>query len=146
LRGDRPIQGAEHGTLLLLPRTGRQPQSEEFCPLNDVTMTALQSMLRGLSARQQAIADNMANLETPGYTAKQVQFEDSLRSALESGDGSVAPVTVASTDPALPNGNNVSLEKETLSMQDTSLRYEMAIQAMTAKFQLLRTSISGNGG
>ena len=113
--------------------------------MNDVTMTALQSMLRGLSARQQAIADNLSNLETPGYTAKRVEFEDSLRSALETGDGTVSPVTVASTDPTLPNGNNVAIEKEMVSMQDTSLRYEMAIQAMTAKFQLLRTSISGQG-
>lgn len=113
--------------------------------MNDVTMTALHSMLRGLSARQQAIADNLSNLETPGYTAKRVEFEDSLRSALESGDGNTDPSQVASTDPALPNGNNVSLETETLTMQETNLRYEMAIQAMTAKFSLLRTSISGQG-
>ena len=111
--------------------------------MNDVTMTALHSMLRGLSARQQAIADNLANLETPGYTAKRVDFEDTLRSALESGAGDAEPVTTASADPALPNGNNVAVEKEVVSMQDTSLRYDMAVQAMTAKFMLLRTSISG---
>jgi len=112
--------------------------------LEDVTMAALHSMLRGLSARQQAIADNLSNLETPGYTAKRVEFEDSLRSALEGGAGDVAPVQTASTDGATPNGNNVAVEKEVVSMQDTNLRYEMAIQAMTAKFSLLRTSIGGN--
>jgi flagellar basal-body rod protein FlgB len=113
--------------------------------LNDVTMTALHSMLRGLSARQQAIADNLSNLETPGYTAKRVEFEDTLRAALDGGSGDTDPIQTASTDAALPNGNNVSIETETLSMQETNLRYELAIQAMTAKFSLLRTSISGQG-
>ena len=108
-------------------------------------MAALHSMLRGLSARQTAIADNLSNLETPGYTAKRVEFEDSLRAALSGGSGTVDPVQSGSTDPALPNGNNVAVEKEVVSMQDTNLRYEMAIQAMTAKFSLLRTSISGQG-
>ena len=108
-------------------------------------MAALQSMLRGLSARQTAIADNLSNLETPGYTAKRIDFEDSLRAALEGGAGAIDPVQSASTDPALPNGNNVSVQKEVVSMQDTNLRYEMAIQAMTAKFSLLRTAISGQG-
>ena len=121
-----------------------RPSYEEYCALEDVTIAALHSMLRGLSARQQATADNLSNLETPGYTAKRIEFEDSLRSALASGDGKIDPVQVASTDAALPNGNNVTIEKEMLSMQDTSLRYEIAVQAMTAKFSLLRTSITGN--
>jgi flagellar basal-body rod protein FlgB len=111
--------------------------------LNDVTVTALQSMLRGLSARQHAIADNIANLETPGYTAKRVEFEASLRESLQAGRGNADPVQLASSDPALPNGNNVVIETEMLSMQETGLQYEMAIQAMTAKFALLRTSITG---
>jgi flagellar basal-body rod protein FlgB len=111
--------------------------------LNDVTVTALQSMLRGLSARQQAIADNIANLETPGYTAKRVEFEASLRESLAGGRGAVDPVQLASTDPELPNGNNVVIESEVIAMQETALQYELAIQAMTAKFALLRSSISG---
>lgn len=111
--------------------------------MNDVTVTALHSMLRGLSARQQAIADNIANLETPGYTAKRVEFEAALRESLAGGGGAVDPAQLASTDPKLPNGNNVVIESEVIAMQETSLQYELAIQAMTAKFALLRTSITG---
>lgn len=105
-------------------------------------MTTLQTMLRGLSARQQAIADNIANVETPGYVAKVVDFETSLREALASGASpQVAPTTSRSSSPALPNGNNVQIDQEMVSMQETNLRYELAINAMSSKFAVLRTSI-----
>jgi flagellar basal-body rod protein FlgB len=114
--------------------------------VNDVTMTALHSMLRGLSARQTAIADNIANVETPGYTGKVVDFESSLREALAGGgQADVAPSTTLSTEQALPNGNNVQIGEEMVNLTATNLSYELAIQAMTAKFGILRTSISGQG-
>jgi flagellar basal-body rod protein FlgB len=110
--------------------------------MNDVTMAALQTMLRGLSARQQAIADNIANVETPGYLAKRVEFEDSLREAIASGGrADLQPNWSSSTDEVLPNGNNVVIEQEMVTMQETQLRYELAIQAMNSKLSLLRTSI-----
>jgi flagellar basal-body rod protein FlgB len=109
--------------------------------VNDVTMAALQTMLRGLSARQRAIAGNVANLETPGYTAKKVEFETSLREALDRGTGVAAPSTVRSTNPSLPNGNNVLLEEEMVELQDTNLRYQLAIEAVTSKLNLIRSSM-----
>lgn len=109
--------------------------------MNDVTLDALHSMLRGLSARQRAIADNVANLETPGYTASRVEFEDSLRSALAKGDAVIAPSTVASSNPALPNGNNVLIDEEMIGLQETNLRYQLGVEAVTSKLNLLRTSM-----
>ena len=112
--------------------------------MNDVTMTALHNMLRGLSARQTAIADNIANVETPGYTAKTVDFETSLREALNSGSApDVNPAISLTDDEALPNGNNVQIGQEMVNLQSTNLSYELAIQAMTSKFSILRTSITG---
>ena len=46
--------------------------------LESVTSAALSSALDGLSARQRAIANNIANVNTPGYTAERVSFEDAL--------------------------------------------------------------------
>lgn len=106
-------------------------------------MTTLHTMLRGLTARQQAIADNVANVETPGYKAKVVDFESSLREALTGGGSAdVAPQTTTSRAEALPNGNNVQIDQEMVAMQETNLRYELAIQAMNSKFSVLRTSIT----
>ena len=45
----------------------------------DLTIQAIQTSLDGLAARQRIIAQNVANAETPGYTAQNVNFEDSLR-------------------------------------------------------------------
>ena len=46
--------------------------------LASVTSAALASALDGLAARQRAIANNIANVNTPGYTAERVSFEDAL--------------------------------------------------------------------
>lgn len=99
-------------------------------------------MLRGLSQRQRAISDNIANIETPGFTAKRVEFESALREALASGrSGNITPTTVESNDPALPNGNNVSIDKEIVALQETNLRYQLGIEAMTSKLNLIRSSM-----
>ena len=99
-------------------------------------------MLRGVAQRQRTISDNIANLETPNFTARRVEFEGALRQAIESGrSGDIAPTIVRTDDPALPNGNNVSIDKEILALQDTGLRYQLAIEAMTSKLNLIRSSM-----
>jgi flagellar basal-body rod protein FlgB len=112
--------------------------------MHDVTMVALHQALRGLSARQRTIADNIANLDTPRFLAGRVDFESSLTQALAAGDPSRA--TVSSTRSLAPtdvNGNNVNLDEETLAMIETDLRYQVTSQAVSNKFRLLRTAIGG---
>jgi flagellar basal-body rod protein FlgB len=112
--------------------------------MNDVTMDALRVSLRGLSARQRAISDNIANLETPGYLAKRVRFEENLGAALRAGDPSEARLTSERSLEAVGmNGNNVLLEQETLAAMDTSLRYQLSIEAVNNKFRLMRASMRG---
>src|SRR6266478_5481002 len=77
----------------------------------DLTMQAIQASLDGLAARQRISAQNLANSETPGYTAQTVNFEDSLSAALTSGDASQTQISTGVTsDPANINGNNVSVD------------------------------------
>ena len=110
--------------------------------MNDATIDALQGMLRGVAQRQRTIADNIANIETPNFTAKRVEFEASLREALASGkSGNITPTIVASDDPRLPNGNNVSVDKEVVALQENALRYQLGIEAMTSKLNLIRSSM-----
>ncbi len=114
---------------------------------NDVTSVALHSALSGLSARQRTIADNIANVQTPGYHAKKVSFEDSLRSALQDGSldsgavSGVQPTTQTSLEPTRLDGNNVNLDTETLSSVDTNLRYQLTLRAVDHDFSILRTSM-----
>jgi flagellar basal-body rod protein FlgB len=112
---------------------------------DDVSSSALRVALSGLSARQKAIANNIANIETPGYQAQKVKFEDALASAVAGGDSpaGVAPSTALSLEPTRLNGSNVNLDEETLSQEDTSMRYQLAIRAMNSQYDQLRTVIRG---
>ena len=112
----------------------------------DSTGSVIYAALNGLAARQRVIANNVANVETPGFIAGRVSFEDSLRSAIANGDDAGSTVSVStrsSTDPVNMNGNNVSLDNEVVGLTQTDLAYQLMIQAINQKFGLLRTAIGG---
>jgi flagellar basal-body rod protein FlgB len=112
--------------------------------LESVTSSALLSALDGLSLRQRTIANNIANVNTPGYTAKRVQFEDALARSVRAGDGAVSATTQRSLEPTRLDGNNVNLDTETLSNVDTVLRYQFAARAVEGTFSGLRTAMRSN--
>ncbi len=113
-------------------------------PITDLTTSTIYQALQGLTAQQQATAQNIANIDTPGYKAQDVNFEDSLSAAVAAGNPSAMQMTVStSTAAGDSTGNNVDLATETTDAQKTTLAYQTMIQAMNAKFQLLSTAISG---
>jgi flagellar basal-body rod protein FlgB len=109
--------------------------------LESVTSSAIASALDGLALRQRAIANNIANVNTPGYTAKRVQFEEALQKSVQAGDGNVVAHTMRSLEPTKLDGNNVNLDTETLSNIDTVLRYQFATQAAGGTAASLRTAM-----
>ena len=112
--------------------------------LGDVTLDTIHAGLNGLNARRAAAEDAVANSETPGYIARNVEFESQLSRAITGGDPlAISPTTSFTTDEALPNGNNVRLEREIAGLTDTALRQQLLVEAANAKFRLLRTVIVG---
>jgi flagellar basal-body rod protein FlgB len=109
--------------------------------IDDVTSVALHSALSGLALRQRVIADNIANINTPGYHAKKVQFESALAGAVTDGTGGAAATVERSLEPTRLDGNNVNLDEETLSNVDTGLRYQLMLRAVDSKFGLLRDAL-----
>jgi flagellar basal-body rod protein FlgB len=109
--------------------------------LDSVTTVAMTSALDGLAARQRAIANNIANMNTPGYTAERVSFEDALAASVKAGSGQVTATTARSLEPTDLNGNNVNLDTETLSNVDTVLRYQFASQAVGHEFSLVESAM-----
>jgi flagellar basal-body rod protein FlgB len=111
--------------------------------IGDLTSTALHAALSGLAERQRVSADNIANVNTPGFLAGRVDFESSLRGALSGGDmpsvdgGQV----LRSLEPTNTNGNNVNLDAETVIATETGLRYQLALNALDGKYNVLRTSL-----
>jgi flagellar basal-body rod protein FlgB len=112
---------------------------------DDVSSAALRVALTGLAQRQRVTANNISNVETPGFRAGRVSFETELRSAISSGRSpqTVQPTTEASLEPTRLNGNNVNLDTETLSNVDTGLRYQLLLRALDGKYSTLRTVIRG---
>jgi flagellar basal-body rod protein FlgB len=108
---------------------------------DSVSFVALNTALDGLALRQRVIADNVANIQTPGFLAGRVSFEDSLAAAVADGSGAAGFSTSRSTVAPREDGNNVNLETETLLNIQTQLRYQLATQAVSHEFSMLRTAL-----
>lgn len=113
----------------------------------DAVSTLLRGALDGMSVRQNVIADNIANVDTPGFRARSVDFETSLKSALADGmagrrvDADRIEVVATPTDtPVGANGNNVDLRKETMAAMQTVYQYQLVTRALTDKYQSIRVA------
>ncbi|MGD9705407.1 MAG: flagellar basal body rod protein FlgB [Acidimicrobiia bacterium] len=112
--------------------------------ISDVVTSALGVAMNGLQTRQQAISSNLANVETPGYLAREVKFEDSLRAAISGGDPTSTGIQVDQSLAATRiNGNNVNIDFEVLASSENVLRQRLVVQALNNKYSLLRTAITG---
>ena len=111
--------------------------------IGDATSTALHAALSGLAQRQRVTADNIANIQTPGFLAGRVDFETSLRNAISNGDSPAISggTTARSLEPTNTNGNNVNLDQETVIATETGLRYQLALNALDGKYNQLRTAL-----
>ena len=115
--------------------------------LDDITSVALHSALSHLAVRQRATADNVANLQTPGFLANRVSFESALADAVASGDktavASSRTSTARSLEPTRQDGNNVNLDRETLIDTETNLRFALVTRAANDQVKILKASIGG---
>lgn len=117
--------------------------------VSDAVSQVLASALDGVSTRQRVTADNIANVDTPGFRARSVDFETQLRSAI--GEGAFnegrpveSGVTTTPTDtPVGANGNNVDLRKETMAALQSQFQYQILTRAVNDKFSLIKTAAMG---
>ena len=110
--------------------------------------SVLHRALNGITFRQNVIADNIANVDTPGFRASSVDFETQLRAAIDDGsfaDGSAAGIaaTTSPTDtPVGANDNNVDLRKETMAAMQTSYQQQVVGRAISDRHNLVITAAS----
>lgn len=99
----------------------------------------LEAGLRAEQLRQKAIASNTANLETAGYRAVDLKFEELLSRALQDGDSDAANTTgeliISGSTMLKSNGNDVSLEVEVGKMIENSLRHETFVRLLGKKYK-----------
>ncbi|QBR92367.1 flagellar basal body rod protein FlgB [Nocardioides euryhalodurans] len=109
----------------------------------DPVSAVLSSALDGISLRQRVIADNIANVDTPGFRATSVDFESSLAAAIDSGEmpaEGIAPSTAPTQTPVGPNGNNVDLRKESLAAIQSQFQYQVMTRAVSDRSALIKTA------
>jgi flagellar basal-body rod protein FlgB len=107
----------------------------------------LQAGLKAETMKQQAMANNVANIQTPGYRRIDVQFEKLLAKAIESGDEvdaeDIEPLLYQPKNTAVnPNGNDVNLENEIGEMVKNSLRYKAFVRLMNKKFSQIDEAVN----
>ena len=124
------------------------------------------------SERQRLIASNIANADTPGYTARDFNFSDALRQATgktSKGVSGIAspslamatsrsghmglngqPAGAARPDlnyasPAQTNldNNSVDMDRERASFADNTVRYEATLRFINGQVRTLNTAITG---
>jgi flagellar basal-body rod protein FlgB len=119
--------------------------------LIDVTTSGLAKALDAAGLRHRVISDNIANVETPGFTRSEVSFEDQLKRAFDSTDEDSAIKRIQEAQPearadalspARPDGNNVSIDKEMAELTKNTLRYEALVRLLNLKGLMVREAIT----
>ena len=90
-------------------------------------------------------AANMANIDTPGYQALGVDFEAEMRGALNTVDqgSGPRPVRVKAVDGpiARPDGNDVSMDRESLNLAEAQLRFKTGVALLRQEYQRILDAI-----
>lgn len=117
---------------------------------NTDTFFTAQGALNGISARHSAIANNLANANTPGYKRNEVPFESALSQALKVHNidhpAAFNPSMVKNAGGSIrADGNNVDMEQEMVRLAENSLRYETLTHYIGQYFSGLKTVINSGG-
>lgn len=132
---------------------------------NGTADNAIKVALSGLAKRQRAISNNVANVDTPGFKATEVRFEEQLQRAVARG-GSRSPMALVSQRPghisldptdasqiqpqlvrdnsitSRVDGNTVDIEKQMIDMADTVISYNALIQLAAARLSLAKYAVN----
>jgi len=103
----------------------------------------VEGFLGVVSARHQLITSNLANIDTPGYRTRDLDFRSELQRVVNSQETSMTPV--AHSVPGLmqrPDGNDVSLDRESLLLAETQMQYQIGVQVARSELHRLLSAIN----
>jgi len=103
--------------------------------------------IKAETLRQKAIANNIANLETPGYRRIDVKFEELLARCLRSSEefdlsDVEAQIYQPKQTPVKSNGNDVNLEAEVGQMIKNTLRHKAYIRLLSKKYNQIELAMN----
>ena len=110
-------------------------------------------------ARHTVLAENIANSETPGYRARDLDFGDALAEAMAPaepaapGDSSIVAPTSRHLEPTIdraaavkPDGNSIALDEQVGRLAENAFKIQALTQIISARYQGLRRVIDGGKG
>ena len=124
--------------------------------IDDPMIGALSRFLDVDVARLKLIGSNLANIDTPGYQTRDLDFGAELRRASEQSAGNESGSLVSASDAPVarpvrglldrPDGNNVSVERESLLLPETQMKFNLGVQLLRDEFKGILSAINGGGG
>ncbi len=121
----------------------------------DKTVKMIEDRLSLNCMNQKLISGNLANIDTPGYRAKELSFENALRQSLEdqvlqmvrSNDRHLAPddPLQAMEKPEIVDSGPVDLDTEMVNLTRNSIEYQHMVGMLNKKFTMLKTAITEGG-
>jgi len=104
----------------------------------------LEQFLNVTSDRQSLVITNMANIDTPGYRTHDLDFRSELQRASQSSGAAVMSPVVRGVSGLLerPDGNNVSLDRESMLLAETQMQFRIGIQFIRSEFHRLLNAIN----
>lgn len=111
--------------------------------IDDPGINALARYLDVNVFRSELVMSNLANIDTPGYRARDVDFRQELERAQSNFQYALATPMVHQVQGLIerPDGNNVSLERESLLLADTQMRFNLGVQLLRDRFKSLLSAI-----
>jgi flagellar basal-body rod protein FlgB len=111
--------------------------------------SASKVLLDATSARHEALATNIANIETPGYKRVDLSksFTESFEAHVRAGDATAIPQPSVEQDPEAvtqrQDGNNVQMDKELMAMNANSLQYDTLTEFVSSSLKQLQMAVTG---
>ena len=124
---------------------------------SDKTYDLIKKALTVSNVRSKVSANNIANINTAGYKAYAVSFEDTLNNTSESLDMKLTNdkhiqegtsygdynITQDNTTSGQQNGNNVDIDNEMTNVAANALMYNALVTQMNSKLSLTKYIVSG---
>jgi flagellar basal-body rod protein FlgB len=106
-------------------------------------LQVLQGYLQATTERQQLVISNMANIDTPGYHTRDLNFEQALQRAEGDPEGMQLSPVVQQVQglPERADGNDVNIDRESMLLSETQIQYQLGVQLVKGQFQQLLTAI-----
>jgi flagellar basal-body rod protein FlgB len=115
--------------------------------LFDSTLIGLERAMSGAMLRQQVLANNLANANTPGFKRSDVDFQGALAQAFSrnAGAGGIGATPFAveqeTNTTVRADGSNVDVDTEMANLAQNSLAYTAYTSVVTARIKILETAM-----